>query len=873
MIVSFLLWYFLISLVGFLAFPLTFRVFSGLTDRGYTFTRIFGLLVWGYAFWLLASLRILQNNQGGILLALILVVLISIVVIRKTGLGEITAWLQRFKAQMVITEALFLLAFAGWALVRAADPAVLGTEKPMELAFINAILRSPLFPPHDPWLSGYAISYYYFGYVMTAMLAKMTATPGAVAFNLASSLWFGLTAIGAYGVLFNLLSKRSGDERTQASPISLLASSFWGLLSPVFVLIVSNLEGFLEVLHARGIFWQRNPDGSLVSAFWRWLDIQELVRPPSIPFELIPERSGGIWWWRASRVLQDYDLAGQSREVIDEFPFFSFLLGDLHPHVLAMPFVLLAIGLALNVYYTGQIRPSSQKGFIHAVRDWLNGRAFGWSALKPGGFLRTWETWLAAFVLGSLAFLNTWDFPIYVGLFCGVLVFLRYQRAGWSIQRIGELFEYLVVFIILGVILYLPFYLGFSSQAGGIIPSIAFFTRGIHFWVMFGPLLLPVLLWFIWFWQRHRGGVAFRNGLLFAAGLILGLWLTSYLLGWLALSMPVWGNMILMGRPAGLLQKLGQTMIAIGGQFYGLQGSSDAGVILLESLKKRLMYPGTWLTLFGLLCFVWSFLSYFRKPQSEEDNLTEELHLNKNPDAFVLLLFLVGIGLTLTPEFLYLRDQFGWRMNTIFKFYFQAWILWAIAAAYASARLWAQLRSFWRAGFAVLWSLTLLAALVYPFFGLRMKGMAMAGGLTLDGAAYLEKYSPDEMEAIRFLQEAEPGVVAEAVGGSYSSFGRVSTLSGNPTVLGWPGHESQWRGGAAEMGSREEDIRTLYRSADWDEAKMILERYNIRYVYIGSQERSAYRVNEVKFTGFLQPVFANNEVVIYENSSALPLKE
>ena len=85
---------------------------------------------------------------------------------------------------MVSVEALFLLAFAAWAFVRAANPEAVGTEKPMELAFINAILRSPAFPPHDPWLSGYAISYYYFGYVLVAMLAKTGGTSGGVAFNL-----------------------------------------------------------------------------------------------------------------------------------------------------------------------------------------------------------------------------------------------------------------------------------------------------------------------------------------------------------------------------------------------------------------------------------------------------------------------------------------------------------------------------------------------------------------------------------------------------------------------------------------------------------------------------------------------------------------
>ena len=88
---------------------------------------------------------------------------------------------------LFVVEVLFLIAFMGWAVVRSANPEITGTEKPMELAFINAILRSPTLPPNDPWLSGYSISYYYYGYVMVAMLARLTATSGGVAFNLGLS--------------------------------------------------------------------------------------------------------------------------------------------------------------------------------------------------------------------------------------------------------------------------------------------------------------------------------------------------------------------------------------------------------------------------------------------------------------------------------------------------------------------------------------------------------------------------------------------------------------------------------------------------------------------------------------------------------------
>ncbi len=129
---------------------------------------------------------------------------------------------------------------------------------------------------------------------------------------------------------------------------------------------------------------------------------------------------------------------------------------------------------------------------------------------------------------------------------------------------------------------------------------------------------------------------------------------------------------------------------------------------------------------------------------------------------------------------------------------------------------------------------------------------------------YFERQSPDEMAAIEWLKTAPVGVVAEAVGGSYTEFARVATLSGKPNVLGWPGHESQWRGGAEEMGTRQSDIERLYRTGDWTEAQNILRQYHVRYVYVGPLERSAYGVNENKFQRYLEPVFQQGQVTIYE---------
>lgn len=866
--IDFLSWYFLIGLLSMVTFPLAYRLLPHLLERGYTLARPLGLLLWGYIFWLLASLGVLQNDAGGVLLAALAVAGLSL----WAGQGrwrEMLAWADTRKGLLFTAEGLFLAAFAAWALVRAAYPDVVGTEKPMELAFINAILRSPTFPPNDPWLSGYSISYYYFGYVMAAMLTRLSGVASGVAFNLAVALWFALTALAAYGIVYNLsASLRRGRQEQGPPAVSANLAARWGaLLAPFFVLIVSNLEGFLEMLHARGIFWQQAADGTWHSRFWSWLNILELNQPPSPPFSWIPERVAGIWWWRASRVLNDLDMANRSNEIIDEFPFFSYLLADLHPHLLAMPFAILAIGLALSLYL-GRRSPVAGMGLL----PWLNSLWLGeqpaLARLELAQWLRRAEFWLAALVLGGLAFLNTWDFPIYVGLFTAAVVLQRYQQEGWGWRRLSELIELGVALGLAGIGLYLPFYFGFASQAGGILPSLSFFTRGVYFWVMFASLLLPLWAWLLWLWRRQGERTALLRGVKFALWVVAGLWLFSYLLGWLAANLSAIGNALLAAQVGNSrLGELALAMVQWGELLLARHGSADAASLLMGSLARRFAAPGTWLTLLGLLSFLWALLILSGRRQNREGVAEQELPGVSAPDAFVLLLALAGVGLTLTPEFVYLRDQFGWRMNTIFKFYFQTWILWGLVAGYASLRLWQVIKSGWGWLFRLAWTLVIAMALAYPAFGLWMRfNSVRTDNLNLDGTAYIERFNPDEAAAMAWLRQAPFGVVAEASipGASYTSYGRIATHTGLPAVLGWPGHESQWRGGVTEMGSRQTDLQRLYQTTNWEEAEAILRQYQVRYVVIGPLERSTYRVSETKFQNHLKAVFQREQVTIYE---------
>lgn len=816
------LWYLTITLLGWLVFPLAYWLLPGLADRGYTLSRAFGFLLTGYLFWLLTSLGWLFNNRGGILLALIVVAAMSLWRLRNSG-RELLLWVREKRSMILAAELVFLATLAGMAFIRAANPEIVATEKPMELAFINAIQRSPSFPPMDPWLSGYAISYYYLGYILIGMLVTLLGTPAGIGFNLGIALVFALGATGAYGLVVNLLVRMKPE-------IHRLPAAIYGLLGPIFVFLVSNLGGLLEVLHARGLFWSQSPEGQWQSGFWNWLGIQNLNEPPALPVSWLPDRY--LWWWQSSRVLSDFKLNGDFIEIIDEFPFFSFLLSDLHPHVLAIPFAFLAMGMALNVL-------TGMDGKTRIIR---------WSVNMRPELLLT-----GMLVLGGMAFLNIWDFPIYTALFAGAYALRQVSQDGWNWQRLWEFLGLGLLLGIGGFVLYLPWFVGFQSQAGGILPNVVFPSRGAHLWVMFATLWLPIIAYLLWLRSRWVDRPKFLKALLYVTGFGVLAWVLAMLLAFAITLLP-----------------------DLGGMYLGSLGAASWNDVFQAALQRRLLQPGGWLTLVILTGMVVAFL-WVLKPAPEEEatiGVQPRWAAPLNAQVFSLLLILVGMLLVLMPEFIYLRDLFNNRMNTIFKFYYQAWLMWGVAAAFGAAVLLSSLRgvSAWlfRGGLAAL----LIIGLIYPVLGVNTKtnGFNPTAGFTLDGTAYLQRQSPDEYAALSWLRQQPTGYLAEAVGGSYSAFARVATHTGIPNVLGWPFHQMQWRGGTQEMGSRETDIERLYCTSSWEEAVEIIDRYRIRFVYIGPLEYSQYTsqragcpegLQERKFERNLTLAFENGSIRIY----------
>ncbi len=237
----------------------------------------------------------------------------------------------------------------------------------------------------------------------------------------------------------------------------------------------------------------------------------------------------------------------------------------------------------------------------------------------------------------------------------------------------------------------------------------------------------------------------------------------------------------------------------------------------------------------------------------------------------VWVLLAAGVACLLGPEVLYVRDEFDggplFRMNTVFKLDYQAWFLLGLAGIGALAwwRTWLPRRAA-RLLVGAVAAVALAGALVYPIAGTYARKGGFDRSPTLDGLGWLRDRAPGDVAAIDWLNDNVPGraVVLESVGEDYSAFGhgRISTFTGLPTVLGWPGHELQW---GHDAGSRQEDVATLYETTDEETARELLDRYGIRYVVVGPLERTDHGdAGVAKWDRLGERVFESGETTVWE---------
>ncbi|MCU0495053.1 MAG: DUF2298 domain-containing protein, partial [Chloroflexaceae bacterium] len=444
MFVAPLLWLLVLEVLGLALWALLFPLLRRLPDRGFSLARALALLLVAYAAWLLGSLKLAPFTPLTLWACAAPLLLAGAWAAWRWRAALRAFWDER-RSALLLAWGIYLGFFALGLAFRWFNPDLWhparGGEKPMDFAFLNAVLKSSAFPPYDPWHAGGYINYYYFGFVLVGALVHLTTIVPAIAYNLAVPSLFALTALGAWGVVYNLTASRNfrfsildfrlPESQDAANPKSKIPNP----KSERFALIASALAPIFMLLL-----------GNLAQALWflNGYAAQQASRPE--------------WaFWDATRIVQG---------TVNEFPFFTFLFADLHAHMIVMPFSLALLGLTVAL-----------------VRMAVETPRRGVSTLVPGlgeHKVRPYVPWVVVLLLcgllaGALRATNTWDYPTFVGLTFATLALLGWRsmrhavsltdKAGAFVRRCLLPFA---VIVIVGNLAFLPFTQNFVTESSGV---------------------------------------------------------------------------------------------------------------------------------------------------------------------------------------------------------------------------------------------------------------------------------------------------------------------------------------------------------------------------------------------------------------------
>lgn len=900
-------WILTLELLGLLAFPITSILFRGFADRGYALTKTLGLLLPAWGAWTLASYHALPFSQETILAVIGVMALAGLSLAWHTR-RDLGAFMRHRWRVLLIEEALWLAFFTFFLLIRTGNPDLwhpwYGGEKPMDFAFLNAVTKSSYFPPFDPWFAGGYLNYYYFGQLISATLLRLTGIVPEVGYNLLLPMFYAMLTVGAFTVAFNLAAKgrlfspsrsvpgqihlapvpsrqlrgdvpdasaaepRWGEEETAPRLTRALAA---GLFAALLVGIIGNLgevrlvldnisnlgaEGVRSSIPGLGAFASLLSGLGHMLAQGKWFDI---------PI--------GWYFWNATRTIPD---------TINEFPFFTFLYADLHAHLMALPFTVMALALA-----------------VHAIL--LRAR------------LGLFDLALSALVVGSLRAINTWDYPTYVVMLGAGIVIGHFAVEHEASAEGRNLIEKLL--LLAGV--------GFVQVVLIIVPAglVQFqFTLDLAAYIL--VMLFALALGFVRMRDRFDmlavfQGIGWRLALLISLAIAFyAPFIAAY--GTAYNTLELW-----MGAKTTLPE-----YITVHGVFLFLVSSfllvqtwrlarRQGTFRALEVLVTRPSRFGRFLRLSGQLSPAFNqgleMSAYFVLPLLLIELglvflrqpivalvlplvVLASLLLLRSETApvtrFLSLVILTAIVMTVMVEFIVLKGDVG-RMNTVFKFYLQVWVMLSVAGAAGLALVIDPLRRRLDLARTAWWTalaLLLAGGMLYPVLATWAKvndrypiGNTALLRPTLNGMEYMKMAQYDDKdrtltlvndyEAIQWLRRNVHGspVVAEANAPLYHWGSRISIYTGLPTIIGWDWHEKQQRSlvPGEIIDKRLQDVSDLFSSADPIVAAQIIRRYDVSYIFVGEEERAFYpdsglsKFDAMTQAGLLETVYDKGPVKIY----------
>ncbi|MEN6394765.1 MAG: DUF2298 domain-containing protein, partial [Anaerolineaceae bacterium] len=803
-ILAVVVWYLTLTCLGLVVYPLIRLALPGLADKGYPLARVAGLLLLAYLVWLLGSIGVPYSRTTiSLVMAVITLAGVAAAYWQRQELRQ--EWRTRRK-EILLIESLFLLFFIIDLLVRFGNPDLWhpwkGGEKPMDFSYFNAILKSTTFPPYDPWYAGGYLNYYYYGLYMVGVPVKWLGIVPAIAFNLIIPTIFAMIAMGAFSLGWNLM--KIGERSTVSDEICVQDSNPTIEHTSRFSQLASRFSSFISTPLSFGApFW-----AGLASALGTAV-------------------LGNLGMVRM--IFQGYQKLAAPGGIIDGASFPQQLLWAVTGFLDVLKGASLPYGIGDWYWIPSRAIPAPNDvepitefpaftvlfadphAHLFAIPVALLVVAFAFSIVLSRGRWRGVVGTAAGFLLGGLA----------IGALYPI--------------NLSDIYTFLPI----GIMALVYTYARYGDELN--VPWLNKLPANARRWILIiGSVSLLTLLSFL-LYQPYRQwyGQGYSK---------IGLWTGthtpswSYITHWglflfVIVSWMAWETREWMATtPASALLKLRPYR----GMIYTALGLLVLGVFVL-------LYLGAAIAWFVLPLAAWAGVLLLRPGMS---------------DAKRMVLFLTGTALviTLVVEVVVVKGDIG-RMNTVFKFYLQAWVLFSVSAAASLMWLWQELPK-WLPAWRVPWQVTLgvlvASAALFPIMASMAKiedRMAKSAPHTLDGMVFMKYATYDERwgtmdlsqdyRAIRWMQENVPGspVIVEAnLRDLYRWGSRFTIYTGLPGVVGWEWHQQQQRAllPSSWVSDRITEIEQFYTTTDVQQAVNFLKKYNVKYIILGQQERGLY---------------------------------
>ena len=427
----FLQWWVMVLGLGLIFLPITDLLFSTFEDRGYLFSKTIGIAISGYLMWLLSSLRILRFSAANCLLTtgLCLVINVAVMLIRYRNSRRLKAgehvrihkpsiFHKNTVELMIMEEILFFGIFLLFIYIRGFKPEAYGTEKFMDYGFMTAMDRTDFMPPKDFWYAGTTLNYYYVGQFMATFLSKLTFVGTANGYNLMLMMTGAFTFLLPFSIAYQLMINYRRERSSRKGVLPAIS----GMLSGAGVCLAGNMH----------------------YPIFKWL-------VPSFQKNILKMKESELyhyWFPDATRFIGYYPETND--KTIHEFPAYSFVLGDLHAHVINLLFVLTVLGILLAWLLRRKdkiaIQGDRKKNTVALLKE-----VFHPSILMLGFFIGLFHT------------TNFWDYPIYyvvsgaVILFSNMVVY-NFKIKGYLLTAVQG-----ILVLVVGEIICLPFTLSFNQ--------------------------------------------------------------------------------------------------------------------------------------------------------------------------------------------------------------------------------------------------------------------------------------------------------------------------------------------------------------------------------------------------------------------------